>query len=64
MAFTLTIPGRPGGPLATTYPIRMNRMAIDGNPRTGQPARTPLEKEEGGRLAQSARSFSVHRRPE
>jgi hypothetical protein len=40
MAFT-TIPGLPGGPLVTTYPIRMNLIAIDGYQPTGQPAHTP-----------------------
>jgi hypothetical protein len=40
MAFTTTIPGLPGGPLVTTYPIRVDLIAIDGYQRTGQPART------------------------
>lgn len=39
--YTTTVPGLPGGPLTTTYPIRFNMTAIDGYQRTGQKARTP-----------------------
>jgi hypothetical protein len=48
MPFTTAVPGLPGGPLKTTYPIRFNLIAIDGFQRTGQPARTPRRSVQHG----------------
>ena len=46
--YTTSIPGLPGGPLVTTYPIRMNMIAIDGYQRTGQKAKQPRRSVQHG----------------
>lgn len=46
--YSTTIPGLPGGPLKTTYPIRFNLIAIDGYQRTGQKAHTPRRSVQHG----------------
>ena len=42
------IPGLPGGPLVTTYPIRMHRIPPGGRQRTGEPARAPRRSVQHG----------------
>jgi hypothetical protein len=48
MAFKTEIPGLPGGPLATTYPIRINLIAADGFQRPGTKARQPRRSVQHG----------------
>jgi hypothetical protein len=48
MAFTTEIPGLPGGPLKTTYPIRINLIAVDGYQRPGTKARLPRRSVQHG----------------
>jgi N-acetylmuramoyl-L-alanine amidase len=46
--YVTSVPGLPGGPLRTAYPIRLNPIALDGYQRTGQKARTPRRSVQHG----------------
>lgn len=48
MSYSTTVPGLPGGPLVTAYPIRQNLVAVDGYQRPGEKARTPRQSIQHG----------------